>query len=265
VRSANYELLDSGRYLILTDDDVIRTVNYLARLDASLQVQSVRAIREDGIRAQPDALVLGAEDCRVFWWGGRRWLTATRRDQRPDGACRMTLARIEQSRTECLDVLEPGRQTGHEKNWMPFVLADELHFVYSCDPFTVLRWRSGTGSLAEVARTPAPRVMAGLRGGSQGVPVGGSYLFVVHEAHDDGARSYSHRFLLMDRQLRPSGISPRFSFVGSEIEFCAGAALAGDNLVMSFGVGDRVAALSLVPLPEVLSIIEPDFLTEGRD
>jgi tetratricopeptide (TPR) repeat protein len=258
VRSANYELLDSGNYLILTDDDVIRTVNYLARLDDDLQVRDVRAISEDAIPAQPDALVRGAEDCRLFWWAGQQWLTATRRDQRPDGACQMTLARVERGRAESLEPLELVQQDRHEKNWMPFVVGDELHFVYSCHPFTVLRWRPDTGSLAEVARTPTPPVMAGLRGGSQGVPVGESHLFVVHEAHDDdGMRSYSHRFLLMDRRLQPAGISPRFSYTDSGIEFCAGAARSGDDLVMSFGIGDRVAALALVPLDEVLTIIDP--------
>jgi tetratricopeptide (TPR) repeat protein len=258
VRSANYELLDSGSYLILTEDDAIRTTNYLARLDADLRVLSVRAIGEQGIAARRDALVRGAEDCRLFWWRGQWWLSATRRDQLSDDACRMTLARLNGPQLDSLQVLERGREFRHEKNWMPFVLRDELHFVYLCHPFTVLRWQPDTGALTEVSRVPTPLVMAELRGGSQGVPVGDSYLFVVHEAHDDSAtRSYSHRFLLMNRQLKPAGISPAFSFAHSGIEFCAGAALAGDDIVMSFGIGDRIAALAIAPVAEMLSIIDP--------
>jgi predicted GH43/DUF377 family glycosyl hydrolase len=258
VRSANYVLLESGQYLILTDDDAIRTTNYLARLDADLSVRSVSAIGEAGVAARPDAIVRGAEDCRLFQWGGQWWLTATRRDQLADDACRMTLARLNGQQLDSLEVLQYGRQFRHEKNWMPFVLDDELHFVYLCHPFTVLRWQPDTHSLTEVTRAPTPAVLAELRGGSQGVPIGDSFLFVVHEAHDDGGgRSYSHRFLLMDRQLQPTGLSPAFSFAHSGIEFCAGAALTGDDIVMSFGISDRIAALAFVPVAEMLSIIDP--------
>jgi hypothetical protein len=258
VRSANYELQDAGHYLSLSGDDIIRTTNYLARLAADLQVSSVQTIVQDGVRVRRDARVLGSEDCRLFWWRGGWWLTATRRDQRADGACQMVLGQLDGARLSQLEVLDPGYEDRHEKNWMPFVRGDDLYFVYACYPFTVLRWEPASRTLAEVERTAAPGVMAGLRGGSQGVPLEDGYLFVVHEAHDHcGRRTYSHRFMLMSHQLSPSGLSQPFSFAHDGIEFCAGAARSGDHILMSFGLNDRVAAIAMTSLSGVLSMIEP--------
>jgi hypothetical protein len=141
---------------------------------------------------------------------------------------------------------------------MPFVRDDELYFVYACSPFTVLRFEPAGGTVTAVEQSVTADVLAGLRGGSQGVPVPGGYLFVVHEAHDRaGRRSYSHRFLFVNAELQATGISPPFSFAHDGIEFCAGAARLGDDLVMSFGLNDRVAAIAMTSMVDVLSMIEP--------
>jgi hypothetical protein len=40
-------------------------------------------------------------------------------------------------------------------------------------------------------------------------------------------------------------------------EFCAGAAVCGSDLVLSFGVRHTEAWLALVPLASVLNLLEP--------
>ena len=86
----------------------------------------------------------------------------------------------------------------------------------------------------------------------------GGYLFVVHEAHDElGERSYTHRLVVMTREFRPGGLSEPFSFTHDGIEFCAGAARAAGDLVLSFGLNDRVAALAVAPLDQLLSLVLP--------
>jgi tetratricopeptide (TPR) repeat protein len=258
VRSANYQLLDKGQYRCLSRDCVIRTTNYLARLDSGLEVATARMIAERGVHTYRSAWVRGSEDCRLFWWRDAWWVSATRRDLHADAACQMVLARLAGDGIDQLEVLDPGTGQQHEKNWMPFVRGDELYFVYACHPFTVLRWEPASSRLIEVQRIVSPQVMTRLRGGSQGVPLDDGYLFVVHEAHDDGGRrSYSHRFMLMSDELEPAALSEPFSFAHDGIEFCAGAARRGDDLVMSFGLNDHVAAIATAPLSDVLSMTEP--------
>jgi glycosyltransferase involved in cell wall biosynthesis len=265
VRSANYLVHRAEGYTILADDGVIRTTNYLARLDEGFRLLDAQAISENGIAVRDDAPVLGSEDCRLFWWRDSWWLSATRRDQHEDAACQMMLGRLDGARLEQARVLDPGYPGGrHEKNWMPFTRGDELLFVYQCYPFTVLRWDPKSGRLSEVSRSRAPHVLAGLRGGSQGIALQEGYLFVVHEAHDEPeGRTYSHRFLRISADLKPDGISPQFAFVHEGIEFCAGAARSGDQVALSFGLSDRVAAIATASLDGVLSLIEPFTETTG--
>ncbi len=258
VRSANYERFVAGNYLPLTPDDVIRTANYEVVLDGSFGVRSATPISDDAAPRLQHARIVGPEDCRLVRWRGDWWTSATRCDLIADGVCRIALARLRDGQLDPPRLLPspvPGR---HEKNWMPFVAGDELYFVYGCHPFTVLRFEPDAATLTEVAVTPTPAVMAGLRGGSQGVPVPGGYLFVVHEAHDElGERSYTHRLVVMTREFRPAGLSEPFSFTHDGIEFCAGAARAAGDLVLSFGLNDRVAALAVAPLDQLLSLVLP--------
>jgi hypothetical protein len=141
---------------------------------------------------------------------------------------------------------------------MPFVHEGSLHFVYQFHPFLALRWDPGAGTLTEASTCSTPDWTDSFRGGSQGVPVDGGQLFVVHESELVlGLRVYRHRFVLVDRSLRPVAASPRFSFTPENIEFCAGADVRDGMLVMSFGIEDRSAAVATAPLDAVLGLLEP--------
>jgi predicted GH43/DUF377 family glycosyl hydrolase len=146
----------------------------------------------------------------------------------------------------------------HEKNWMPFMMDGALHLLYSCSPTIVLRCDPRSGRHEQVSERPGPPAATYLRGGSQGVELDDGFLFVVHIASGFGAdRRYSHRLVLLDRRFEISALSPPFSFGGDPIEFCAGMARRNGELVMSFGAGDRKAALAVVGLDDALNLLEP--------
>jgi hypothetical protein len=202
--------------------------------------------------------VAGYEDCRLFESGGRWYALATVRDRNPDEVCEIALLGLDGPRIERVTILpgpEPGRD---EKNWMPFAAHGGTGIVYSCGPTRILRLDPGSGRVRPGEETGAPAWTAGLRGGSQGLPVEGGHLFAVHEVlWEDGGRLYVHRLVLIDGAGRLAAASRRFSFTGDPIEHCAGIARRGERLVFSFGVGDRSAALALLPESEALSMPEP--------
>jgi len=257
VRSVNYEMVD-GRYTMTDGGEVVRTANYLLQLDSQLSVRDEVALEEPDEPLRHATAVAGFEDCRLFSWQDRWWATATSRDLDPEGRCMMVLLSIEGPRAEVSGVL-PGPVPGrHEKNWMPFVVEDELCFVYSCRPFSVLHWDADRCRLDEVATTATDYRFAGLRGSSQGLAVDDGYLFVAHQAQTVGNhRRYSHRFIAVGPSLRPTGISPPFSFVHDGIEFCGGIASREDDVLLSFGIDDRRAALAVLSLDAVIDLIEP--------
>jgi glycosyltransferase involved in cell wall biosynthesis/predicted GH43/DUF377 family glycosyl hydrolase len=257
VRTANYRV-ENGHYVFLDDSEAIRTLNYLVKLDRGLQVVDVAAVEDapDGPPRYPSR-VKGYEDCRLVTAGGRWFATATVRDRNAHERCEVALLELAGSQIRAVRILRgptPGR---HEKNWMPFVIGSELRFVYSCGPTEVLRCDTDTGRVETVSRQPASAPAARFRGGSQGLATQNGLLFVVHETGDrDGPRSYQHRFVLLDDEYRLTAMSRPFHFVSPEIEFCAGLARRGGELLMTFGVGDHTAMLAVVDEASVLSALD---------
>lgn len=258
VRAVNY-VVEAG--LIFPSDKDVLTRNFLATLDRDLRVVSVAELVDDGERPRHMTGVLGFEDLRLFGWRGEWWAVATSRDLEPDGRCVQALLKVGDGRLHLVCALPGPDPERHEKNWMPFVLDEGLYFVYSCRPFTVVRFDETRLGLDVVVDVQSDCRFAGLRGGSQGLPVDDGFLFVTHQVlYVDGRRRYLHRFVSIDGTLVPSGISPPFVFEAEAregIEFCAGITRRGDDVLMSYGIDDARAAFAITPLDSVIEAIEP--------
>ena len=255
VRTANYQI-EKG---VLHRDGIQHNINYLVSLDRELAVRGVQPIVDGSSGPRPRrAQIHGYEDCRLIEVDGCWYATATACDRNPVGRAEMVLLRLDGPRVASVKRLEGLLAGRHEKNWMPFVVDGSLHAVYTCGPTIVLRCDAATGEVKVVMQSPAPRIAAGFRGGSQGIEVDGGHLFVVHEVdRGEPLLRYRHRFVLLGEDLALAAISAPFSFTLDRIEFCAGMALANDELVMSFGVSDAAAGLATISLDEALSMLEP--------
>jgi len=109
-----------------------------------------------------------------------------------------------------------------------------------------------------VQRVATPSSMAGLRGGSQGVRVDDGWVFLVHERRLSTSRHlYVHQLLKIDDSFTPVGLSAPFVLQRYGIEFVAGMAAWGEDLLLSFGVQDRTAWLAAVPRDRFLELLEP--------
>lgn len=265
VRTANYSVID-GVYRLLDGSDSVRTVNYVASLDEDLALRSLRPLvdRSEDDPASHPTNIRGFEDCRLIELDGRWFAIANVRDRNPDVRAEVALLELaglgdddREATVERVTVL-PGPEAGrHEKNWMPFVRAGELCVVYTCAPTVVREIDREARTSTVLSDRVAPAAAAVLNGGSQGVRVDGGWLFVAHEAVQLGdRRRYSHRFVLIDDELTVAALSPLFSFTGSDVEYCSGLAVRGPELVMSFGIEDRVAALAVTDRDEVLESLE---------
>lgn len=257
---------DAGSYTSVDADGRIRTRNVLVRLDGELRASSTSMVDEPGPVEPPPvagALVLGYEDCRLVVVGERWFALATVRDRDDDHRCRMALLHLDGStvtRSVLLDGPDPGR---NEKNWMPVVLDGGLHVVYSCGPTVVRRVDVETGRTAVATEHPTHPLLGPWSGGSGLVAVdpadGGGFVAIVHDrvVPDGGSRIYRHRFVRFDPELRVVAATRWFSFEAAEVEFAAGLAPMGDDLVVTYGVDDAAAALALVPRSSLAWAFEP--------
>ncbi len=257
VRSANYRVDPPLRYTYYDPDGIVRTTNYLLDLAPDLAIRRVTPIDDRAFRPDPPRyLVAGYEDCRLFRHRDAWWYTATVRDRDAGGVCRVGLVRMDGETVAEEHLLSDG-QGSHEKNWMPVTGDDILRFVHSCSPVTVLRYCDETGRVRDEVQNPSPSVARRFRGGSQAIPVNGGHLSLVHEVvwPTDGGRIYLHRWVWFDQDWRLASMSVPFTMRERGIEFAAGLAQQGDNLIISYGVWDREAWLSTVPLAEVLPLL----------
>lgn len=283
VRSSNYRFRADGSYEIADGmfGEVIRTLNRLVRVGGDLSVNEVGA----PLPMQPAGAPLfggrveGVEDQRLVAFDGRWYGLGTVRDRDPAERCEMALVDLGPVDAPPADpgaglrVLAGPELGRHEKNWMPFVDGDRLLALYLCAPTVVVDLSAirdlppgGAERLVApvVARTAGPPGLGALRGGSQGVPVPGGWLFAVHEVVSGGAlgRVYAHRFVRLVRRgagYEVDAVSVPFLLEGPDVEFCAGLAPHpdGERIVLSYGHRDAAARLLVAELAEVCGLLHP--------
>lgn len=99
----------------------------------------------------------------------------------------------------------------------------------------------------------------GLRGGTQLVRAGAdAWLGIGHEMKFvSGRKYYWHTWYLVDALGKMSAASEPMKLASNGIEFAAGLAIAGDRVVVSFGVDDMECRLGETSLSAVLEKLRP--------
>lgn len=270
MRRSNYVMSPEGRYGGAYDTEgVIRTRNYIATLKGA-SLYHAEHIEDDHLRPDPSLFpVHGFEDCRLFWFGGWKF-SATVRERNARGICQQVMCDLDGNRAENLVELSPAHDT-HQKNWMPFSFEGPHfynhppRFIHSCYPLIMLDAEQPAPYGGEIRDTPY--IARNFRGGAA-VPCRSSWcgtclLAIIHESIDfpnqSPHRVYWHRFVEINPDIgwEITRISQPFCFQRRGVEFCAGMALKGDDLILSYGVHDKEAWLHRMPLQDALDMLHP--------
>jgi tetratricopeptide (TPR) repeat protein len=269
VRTVNYAIVD-GSYVTPPDDvvreesryngwQVIRTRNFLLDLSDDLSTTGAVELIDKTSGTRSNYPVHGFEDARLFYWQGSWHATATVCDFTEEGQREIAILDIDDDGSIVRAQPLRGPWSGQaQKNWMPLVDEDNLKFVYAAEPTTIFSLNDG-----HVIDFPADCTFGHgrLRGGSQGVKVDGSWIFVVHDVAFPGSgRFYLHRFVLLDEQLQLVSMTDLFHFDGLGIEFCAGLAKVNGKLVASYAVNDGSAKLAIFEWEAVRKALRKDFV-----
>lgn len=280
IRHVNYTLYHSEKkqfqhqfgplqYLHPEHDRTLTTVNYLCTLNDDLSLNKIHRIDTSKLDVKPIWEFIGLEDARLFRWDGKLFLCGVRRDTTVNGQGRMELSEIELTDSYAKEISRqripaPGDNNSYcEKNWMP-VVDNPYHLVKWSNPTEVVRYNPTDGSCvtAVLDQSKFMPLPADLRGGSQIIPWGDYYLALTHEValynselgRKDGR--YRHRFVVWDKNWTIVKISPVFSFMTGEIEFCCGATFHNGNLLVSFGFQDNSAFILRIPENVLINFIE---------
>lgn len=255
-------------YLHPEKDQRLVTENYLCRLDDDLNMTDYARVEMQELH-EPIWEFVGLEDARIAQWDGKYYLIGVRRDTTTNGTGRMEYSEIEIDKANWSAkevhrkrITAPAPDDSYcEKNWMPI----------SDKPYQFVKWTMPTEVIYSDPRTDGPTTQLALiqtpappadqRGGSQVVKWGNMYICITHEVNlfrnylDQKDAIYRHRLIMWDEQFNFAGASKPFSFLDARVEFCVGAAVQGNDLLVSFGFQDNAAFVLRVPKTVVEDLI----------
>jgi hypothetical protein len=144
-----------------------------------------------------------------------------------------------------------------EKNWLPFIKDDQLHLIYSCDPFVLYKFNDD--HCETVLSYEQNYDFTAFRGSASPIAFDNGYLMLVHETvqFPDLSRNYLHRFIFLDQNFLIKRLSKPFVFVHSGIEFCCSMVInhSETQLIMSIGVEDNLASLCFIDLETIRAML----------
>jgi len=256
-------------YLHPEKDQRLVTDNYLLRLDKDYNIINFCPIETSKLDVEPIWTFVGLEDARLVKWGGKYYGTGVRRDTTTNGQGRMELSelKIDKKKWTAKEVKRtripaPIDEASYcEKNWMP-ILDREFQYVKWTVPTEVVLADPDKPNSTQVSVEQGVIANADQRGGSQVICWGEHYIAITHEVvlfknylgQKNG--TYRHRLCVWDKDFKLVGLSPNsWSFLDGQIEFCAGAAVYNNNLLISFGYSDNAAFMLEVPADVVDEMI----------
>ena len=247
-------------YLHPEKDQRLTTVNYLCRLDKDLNLKNSTQVKLLELH-KPIWEFHGLEDARVVRWDGDLYLIGVRRDTTPNGQGRMEYSKIDLDKdkwtaTEVSRVRIPApvhEDTSYcEKNWGA-VIDKPYHFVKWTMPTEVVWANPNEPECKQVITRETPPSPKDQRGGSQVISWGDYYIAFTHEVAlwrnylNQKDSVYRHRLVVWDKDFNFKGLSKEFSFLDVKIEFCVGAAVFENDLLISFSVADNAAFVLRTP------------------
>ena len=281
LRHVNYTLYHSEKdqifpspwgplaYLHPEQDQRLVTTNYLCLLDNDLKITKFTKVDYSKFDIPPIWEFVGEEDCRITQWDGNYYLIGVRRDTTPNGQGRMEYSKIELDKEkwtakEIQRIRIPApidEATSYcEKNWMP-ILDQPYHFVKWAMPTEIVKANPDKSECEQVFIKHTPSAPRDQRGGTNIIAWGDYYITITHEVQlwknylNQKDSIYRHRMIVWDKEFNFVGLSKEFAFLDTPIEFCVGAAIRNDNLLLSFGIQDNAAFILDVPGNVVNEII----------
>lgn len=255
-------------YLHPEKDQRLVTVNYLCRLDKNLSMTNWTKVDTERFDVTPIWEFVGLEDARLVQWKGQYYLVGVRRDTTTNGVGRMEYTHLDLDKTtwtakeiKRVRIPAPAPDISYcEKNWVP-ILDQDFLFLKWHTPTEVVRAEPERPETKQVILKEAIASPKDLRGSSHIVPWGNIYISISHEVDlfknylEQKDAIYRHRLIVWDKEMNLVGMSQAFSFLDANVEFCAGAAKYGEDLLISFGFQDNAAFILRTPKAVVEDLI----------
>lgn len=223
---------------------------------------SLEEITIDPTIKQRDHYIRGVEDCRLIQGTDAMEFLGTSQSYSDNGTNK--IFHVWRGAKEKMWQLKqmplpPGVSPGEtQKNWLGFMHEGALHYIYNFSPFRIC---DAAGRVkVDVSTSSGPLSLKEYRGSAGPTPWASkaypdeAYLCVMHKVYigDDGRRYY-HRFMTLDKDLKPSRVSCFVRMTKERVEYWSGMcpSIEKDSVWITYGTKDAEAYIAEMLLADI--------------
>jgi hypothetical protein len=260
LRYANYYTAEAKHYHYRAFHGKVLTRNCLIDVPRETGWNTPASAQEiliDPSIPQRDHYIRGVEDCRLVQGTDEMEFLGTSQSYSENGTNKIFRVWRDGDGADAKHKLKqmalpPGVSAGEtQKNWLGFRHGGELLYIYNFSPFKICA-EDGTVRV-DVATGSGPLSLKEYRGSAGPVPWSSAahpeeaYLCVMHKVYIGGdGRRYYHRFMTLDRDLRPSRVSCFVRMTKERVEYWSGMcpSIEGDGYWITYGTKDSEAYIA---------------------
>ena len=236
-------------YSINNDEKYINTENFYVKLTNDFTV-----IEQNKINVLDNVLekkynnqrVRGLEDSRCITFKNEKYTMNTSFEYGDYSTPSMILCKLDNENN--IKGIYPQKYNNNicQKNWCPLIYENSLCFIYSYNPFILLKMNEETMILEEYIKKDFVNYnFSKFRGSSNYILLDNGindkyYLGIIHEIIIENPRKYVHRFVKFDEKLNIIDISIPFYFIDFFVEFVLSLDYNKDEdtLIIPFSIKD---------------------------
>lgn len=261
IRTVNYSMNDRMVYTINTEDkNYIDTQNFMVKIDTKNNtIISQELIKTELIPKHLNGHIRGFEDARYFIFNNKKYLISTSLEFGEKNHPSIVICEL-----DSVNIVRVVDQKYNneicQKNWAPIFYNGNQCFIYSYNPFIVLKMNEDTLETEEIIKRDVLNYNLGrFRGSSNYVVVNNImtkevyYLGIIHEVIINEPRSYIHRFVKLDGNLNVIDVSSPFYFEEFFVEFVLSLHYNNDEnvLIIPFSVRDNKTMLCKLNIDDI--------------
>jgi hypothetical protein len=235
----NYSIDEKGYYIIRDPQNYVRTRNFILTLDSDFNVID----KGTEVISKPPPYphnIVGLEDIRTF---GSNEFFCTCLEVNEKHVPQMCYGKYnDQGEVTSLQPLQIGDEIKCEKNWVPFIQNNIIHFIYTFQPLRIYKIEDDQIKLLKEADLH----LGDFRGSSSPIPYNNGWLCTVHQVYYDSPRKYFHRFIWFNQDFTTAKYTPVFYFQNTTIEYNLSICTIPTHIILPFSIKDNCTKIGLI-------------------
>ena len=153
-----------------------------------------------------------------------------------------------------------------EKNWVYFIIDDELYLIYKWYPLQICKCndeiffsnysKNDKIRINLLKEIQMPLIFKNIRGSTCGFNYNNEIWFITHTQDRNPEVSYYHNFVVFDNNMNLIKYSNSFKFEGYLIEFCLGLIITDDEFIISYSILDNYSKIGVYKRTNILNEID---------